>query len=107
MTSLDEYIALEVNGEPISLQDLLRLAKWRVLPAFIAEATDVAVIRAAAAERGIDISDEEFQQAADEFRLARDLHEAQSTEEWLTANHLSYADWEALLADQILRSKLR
>jgi putative peptide maturation system protein len=107
MTSLDEYIALEVNGEPISLQDLLRLAKWRVLAAFIDEATDVAVIRAAAAERGIDMSDEEFQQAADEFRLARDLHEAQSTEDWLASHHLSYADWEALLADQILRSKLR
>ena len=107
MTSLSEYIALEVNGETISLQEVLRFAKWSGQSIFIKEAVDAALIHQAAVERGIKISDEEFQQAADGFRAERDLYDAQATEEWLAANYLSYAEWEAVLEDEIIRRKLR
>jgi putative peptide maturation system protein len=107
MTSLSEYIALEINGETISLQEVLRFAKWRGQSTFIKEAADAALIRQAAVERGIKVSDEEFQQAADSFRAERDLYDPETTEEWLAANYLSYAEWEALLEDEIIRRKLR
>ena len=107
MTSLGEYIALEINGETISLQEVLRFAKWRGQWTFINEAADAALIRQAAVERGIKVSDEEFQQAADAFRVEHDLYDVEATEEWLAANYLSYAEWEALLADEIIRRKLR
>jgi putative peptide maturation system protein len=107
MSDLGEYVALEVNGESVSLEDLLRLAKLRGLSKFIDEAAKIILIRQACTERGITISDEEFQRAADDFRLARDLNDVAATEEWLAANHLSFLEWESLLEHEILRQKLR
>ena len=107
MASLSEYVALEVNGEEITLYDLLKLAKLEGKLQFIQDAIDVAVIARGAAERGIVVSDEELQRAADDFRAERELHDTVSTETWLTQNHLSYVDWESLLEQQVLRSKLR
>ena len=107
MTSLSEYIALEINGETISLQEVLRFAKWRGESTFIKDAADAVLIRQAAVELGIRASDEELQQAADDFRAERDLYDAETTEEWLVANYLSYEEWEALLEDEIIKRKLR
>lgn len=107
MSGLSEYTALEINGESISLQDLLSLAKLNELSKFVDQAVDVILVRQAAAERNITISDEEFQQAADDFRLARDLHDVETTENWLAVNHFSHAEWEGVLGDDILRRKLR
>jgi putative peptide maturation system protein len=106
MASLSEYIAIEVNGETISLRDVLRFAKWHGRATFIKDAADAALIRQAAVERGLKISDEEFQQAADAFRVERELYDAETTEEWLAANYLSNVEWEALLEDDLLRRKL-
>ena len=107
MTSLSEYIALEVDGKAISLKEVLRFTKWPTLAAFLQEAADAALIRRAAVEHGIEASDEEFQQAADGFRAERDLYTPETTEEWLAANYLSYAEWEALLENEIIKRKLR
>ena len=107
MVSLSEYVALEVNGEEISLYDLLKHAKLEGTLQFIQDAVDVALIRKTAAERGIAVLDEELQRAADDFRATRELHDTAATEAWLAENHLSYVDWESLLEQQILRSKLR
>jgi len=107
MPSLSEYIALEIDGEKISLHEVLRSAKWHGRAAFIGDAVDTVLIRRAALERGIKISDEEFQQAADNFRAERDLYDAETTETWLAQNYLSYTEWEALLEDELFRRKLR
>ena len=107
MASLSEYVALEVNGEQISLYDLLKVAKLEGKLQFIQDAVDVALIGKTAAERGIAVSDEELQRAADDFRATRELHDTAATEAWLAENHLSYVDWESLLEQQILKSKLR
>jgi putative peptide maturation system protein len=107
MSSLGEYVALEVNGEEISLYDLLKLAKLEGKLQFIQDAVDVALIRKTAADLGITVSDEELQRAADDFRASRELHDTTVTEAWLADNHLSYVDWESLLEQQILKSKLR
>jgi hypothetical protein len=107
MTSLSEYIGLEVNGEAISLKEVLRFAKWPTLAAFLQEAADAALIRHAAVEHGIEASNEELQQAADGFRAERDLYTPEATEEWLATNHLSYTEWEAFFENEIIRRKLR
>src|SRR6185503_11981962 len=107
MASLSEYVALEVNGEEITLYDLLKLAKLEGKLQFIQDAIDVAIIAREATERGIVVSDEELQHAADDSRAERELHDTVSTETWLAENHLSYVDWESLLEQQVLRSKLR
>ena len=106
MVTLSDYVALEINGESISLADVLRFAKWQGLSPLIEQAAEIVLIRQAASERGITVADEEIQQAADNFRLDRELHDASITEEWLAANYLSFVEWEAKLENEVLRRKL-
>ncbi len=107
MSNLSEFVALEVNGEEVSLQDVMRLAKWRGQLAFVREAIDVALIRQAAEHHGIEVSDDELQQAADDFRVERELFDEESTENYLAANSLTYEDWELLLESDVITRKLR
>ena len=64
------------------------------------------VIEAKVAELGIDLSDEELQQAADDFRLAHNLHNIEATWQWLKNNHLSMDDFEALMRTNTITKKL-
>jgi putative peptide maturation system protein len=52
------------------------------------------------------VSDEELQLAADDFRAAHELYEAEATEAWLAARRLTFADWESLIENNLLREKL-
>ena len=105
--TLGGYIALEVNGDDIGLDEVLISAKFSGKIQFIDAAIDAALIRQAAEQRGIEVSDDELQQAADDFRLANDLNDAEATETWLAARHLSFEEWESALEDQAIAQKLR
>jgi len=107
MRSFDEYIAIEINEERVSLRQLLRFAKWGNETRFIRDAADAVLIRQAAREAGIGVTDEEVQQAADSFRTKRDLCDEKRTDRWLARHYLSQAEWETLLEDEIIRVKLR
>jgi parvulin-like peptidyl-prolyl isomerase len=50
---------------------------------------------------------DELQQAADDFRVERELYEAEELERWLAANHLTFADWELWLEEEVITRKLR
>ena len=102
-----QFTALRVNGEEISLHDLLSAAKLHGRLDFVGCAVDAALIRAAAARMNIAASDAELQQEADEFRARRKLYAAQATFDWLASLHLSQEDWEFLLEDEILLRKVR
>jgi putative peptide maturation system protein len=104
---LNDYVALEVNGEQVGLEAVLRQAKFTGRLQFMHDAVDASLIRQAAAERGLEVSDEELQRAADDFRMRHELHDVEATESWLAANHLSYEAWEASLEEQALEHKLR
>jgi len=107
MENAGDAIAIAVNGDEISLHDLLATAKFRGRLDFIAETVDAVLIRGAAARMQLEVSDAECQAEADEFRARRQLYEAQKTEAWLAAHHLAQEDWELQLEDGILRRKLR
>ena len=107
MTPFGQSTALQVNGEEISLADVIHSAAWRGQLQFLETAADNALIRSEAAQRGLQASDEELQEAADEFRAARRLYEAEDLEKWLIANHFSVEDWERLLEEDILIRKVR
>lgn len=106
MTNSSRYIALEINGDSICLQQVLRFAKSCGQSTFINDAIDAALIRQEATKRNIRVSDEEFQLAADSFRTQRDLYSLEATEDWLASNCLSHAEWEAQIEDEIIRVKL-
>ena len=78
----------------------------RQLNRILEEIATCNIIESKAAELGIDISDEEIQQAADEFRLSNNLHYIETTWQWLNKNHLSLDDFEALIRTNILTKKL-
>lgn len=107
MLEASECIAIVVNGEQISLHEVLTLAKLSGRLQLFQDAIDVSLIRQEASTRGIAISSEELQQAADEFRIANELHDAPTTEQWLSANQLSYIDWESLIEARTVADKLR
>ena len=107
MRSPDEYIAIEVNGESVSLPQLLRFAKADNESRFIRNAADAVLVRQAAAAAGISVTNEEIQQAADSFRVKRDLCDQKRTSRWLARHCLSQTEWESLLEDEIIRMKLR
>ena len=89
------------------MQQLLRFAKWSNESRFIRNAVDAVLIRQAALEASIEVTDEEVQQAADSFRTKRDLYDEKRTDRWLARHSLSKAEWEATLEDEIIRLKLR
>jgi putative peptide maturation system protein len=104
---LSEQTALTVNGEPTTLGELLTVARWREQLQFLDAAVEAALIRQAAAEEGLEVSEEELQQAANAFRTERSLHSATATRAWLDARGLTMAQWEQGLTQEILRAKLR
>ncbi|HVQ37396.1 MAG TPA: peptidylprolyl isomerase, partial [Pyrinomonadaceae bacterium] len=106
MVELNECVALEVNGEEVSLYDVLRRAKLNGTLQLLEDGIDAELIQQGAQQRGLKVSDEELQRAADEYRTANDLHDAETTEAWLQAKQLSYGDWEALLEYQVTERKL-
>jgi len=107
MVELNEFVALEVNGEEVSLYDVLKLAKLLGTLKFIDDSITAALIQQGAHQRDLEVSDEELQQAADNYRMQNDLHDAETTEDWLQAQKLSYEDWESLLESQVKEAKLR
>jgi putative peptide maturation system protein len=107
MVELNELVALEVNGEEVSLYDVLKFAKLSGTLKFVEDGITAALIQQGARQRDIKVSDEELQQAADNYRTQNDLHDAETTEAWLQAQKLSYEDWESLLESQVKQGKLR
>ena len=106
MSELTEYVALEVNGERISLYDVLVPAKGRDNLQLIAEAIDDAIIRQEAERRSLVVSDEELQSAADQFRQAHELYDVETTNAWIAAKNLTFEDWESVIESNLLWHKV-
>jgi hypothetical protein len=108
MVELNECVALEVNGEEVSLSDVLKLAKLYETLKFYRRRHHRnldSTRRATTRNRGL--MNEELQQAADNYRAQHELHNAETTESWLKIRKLSYEDWESLLEFQVKEGKLR
>ncbi|MGE5405186.1 MAG: peptidylprolyl isomerase [Candidatus Saccharibacteria bacterium] len=105
--SLHEITALRINGEEASLGKVLRLARIRNSFAALDEKIESILVRQAAPELGIKISDEELQAGFDEFRTRMGLYTSQSTLEWLEQQHLEIDDLEELVESMMLAAKVR
>lgn len=107
MPDLNDVVAITVDGEPVSLEDTLRRAKWRFQLGFLREVADFAIIRRAVSERGIRVTDAELQQASVAFRQKHKLYESKALQRWLWTNRLKAEDWELLLEEEVAEEKLR
>jgi putative peptide maturation system protein len=107
VAAVNDFPALDINGEIVSLSEALRFASFHDRLHFLDAVTDAVLVRQAAGRREITVSDDELQQAADTFRHAQGLEREQDTLDWLAARHLSAEAWEVLLEDEVRARKLR
>ena len=91
----------------INLSDALkRLRISCKLPLVLQETVRHQIIHNTAQAEGIVVSDLELQQAADDFRVRYNLYNPATTWEWLKTNHLTGDDFEQLICESIITSKL-
>jgi parvulin-like peptidyl-prolyl isomerase len=91
----------------ITQQDILQQVKLSSkFPEIIEGIISCKVITDTAAEAGIKVTPDELQNAADEFRMTNQLHNAQETWQWLSKNGLSLDDFEQIIHRGLLAVKL-
>lgn len=106
MVDLRSIPAAVVQGQDVSLHEVLYTLKLKgQLQPLLEEAIADRLLAAAAQERGLTITPEEKQKAADLYRRSLGLERADSTQRWLALNHLSADDMEAGLTRALLRQK--
>ncbi len=106
MAELSEFAAVKIDGEEVSLEEVLRTLKISRNTGFINDAVaDLLVQRAASAE-GITVDDDELQKAADETRKNLGLFSFAQTQQWLQNCGLSQEEFEQSLELGILKNKL-
>lgn len=106
MEQLGEAPALVVDGETLTLRQVLTDASLAGRLEWVRQAIDAELIRQEAEARGLEASCEELQSAADRFREERGLHTSAQTYAWLAEKGLSRADWSQFLEQEVLEQKL-
>jgi parvulin-like peptidyl-prolyl isomerase len=91
----------------ISAEEVLQQVKFSGQLGAVKEAIALhRLIQTTAAERGIEVTPEEIQTCADEFRTANNLEQAEETLAWLQQRELGVEDFEAMIHLSVLQSKL-
>ncbi len=60
-----------------------------------------------AKNKGIGVTEDELQQAADAFRVMHDLNKAKDTEDWLSSSGVTVETFEEFLETNLLMNKLK
>ena len=98
---------LQYQTLTITNNDILHQIKLDCkIPEIVKQIISRKVITDAATEAGIKIETEELQAAADEMRLMNKLINAEDTWAWLNKNGLSIDDFEAIIYNNLLSTKL-
>jgi parvulin-like peptidyl-prolyl isomerase len=91
----------------ISGADLVRSLKLSCqIPGVVEAIATQKIIAEAAKQAGIQVSEEELQQEGDKLRFAKKLVKAQDTWNWLKKHHLSLDEFEELIYNNVLATKL-
>ncbi|MEO1431100.1 MAG: peptidylprolyl isomerase [Cyanobacteria bacterium J06633_8] len=91
----------------ITNEDILEQVKLSCkIPEIVEDIVTRKVVENAITEAGIKIEDEELQEAADKYRFMYQLESVKDTEEWLEKNHLSLDDFEKVIYNKLLNTKL-
>jgi putative peptide maturation system protein len=107
MSKVDETTVIEINGQRITFPEMLRMISWTRRVALIDGIIETFVIKQAAGQLGISISDEELQDEMDHFRTGAELLDIAATEKWLESKYLDYDDLESIIEKEALTKKLR
>ncbi len=99
--------AAKVNGEVLSLRELVTRARARNQTQFVEDSITAALVRDAARQLGIEVTKAEAQQAANEFREKNGLVKAEDAIRWLNERGLTVHDWQDVLQEDVLLAKFK
>lgn len=106
MSQLDEITALKIASEDVSLAEVVRSLLLSGKTELLAEVARDLIIQSGIAKRGLAVSDEELQAAADDFRRDQKLERAVDTHNWLKDRGWSVDRLERHLERKLLHEKL-
>ncbi len=108
MAELHKITAVQVGDISLSVQEFLQsLRLKRRLQPLLLEATAEKVTLEAARREGLTVSDEELKRAADRYRQSAGLYTPAHTQQWLTHEGLTLADFEMILENYLLIEKFK
>ena len=107
MADLSEINVATVDGRSVSLREVLGMLKADGNLHFLFDAVGSILVAEAAAKEGLSVSDEELQQAADNFRQQRGLQAAEVTQQWFKQNAMTVDDLKDRLTRALLAKKLK
>jgi parvulin-like peptidyl-prolyl isomerase len=98
---------VKIDGQAIDLDEFIRTLKLTgqfqgLLEQFVRDRLAALGARKA----GIQVSDAEIQERADQFRRVRGLHRASDTNKYLDAMRISLDEFEAFLTDSLYQEKM-
>lgn len=106
MSKFDQITALKIAGEDVSLAHVVRSLQLSGKTQLLAELARDLIIQDAISKRGLTVSDEELQTAADNFRRDQKLERAVDTHNWLKDRGWSVEHLELHLERKLLHEKL-
>lgn len=98
---------VKIDGQPITVADFIRTLRLSgQYDALIEQIVRDRLTVQAARKVGIQVSEQDVQERADQFRRARGLHRAADTNKYLDALHISLEEFEAFIADSLYQERM-
>ncbi|MBI3928872.1 MAG: peptidylprolyl isomerase [Armatimonadetes bacterium] len=107
-TAAQQTVLGKIGDQAVTLEQVLKSpAGIDLMMNVLQEAAQRRVIATEAQSRSLKAGDDELQNAADDFRRSRGLHQAADTHKWLEKRHLSVDDLEEYVRFLVLRARLQ
>lgn len=98
---------VKVDGQAITADDFIRTLKLNgQYDALIEQIVRDRITAQTARKAGIQVTEQDIQERANQFRRARGLHRAADTNKYLDALHVSLDEFEAFLADSLYQERM-
>ncbi len=98
---------VDFSGIDISVDEMVSLLRRDLqFNTICQKVLSISIIREEAAQRSLEVSEQEIQSECDSIRRELRLESAEKTFEWLIEQHLSADEWEESIRDRLLAQKL-
>src|SRR5882757_6555642 len=98
---------VKIDGDAIDLAEFVRVLKLTgQFEALLEQFVRDRLAALGARKAGIQVSEAEIQERADQFRRVRGLHRASDTNKYLDAMRISLEEFEAFISDSLYQEKM-
>lgn len=103
MKDFSNVVLGSVGEIPITVNDLLYKIKTNLEQSIVDDLVHVILLRKVSKDLGVSVTDQELQEAADNFRKRMGLISAKETNEWLFERGLTVDEFERKIEDDLLK----